>query len=197
MTREDISEKFAADVANHQMEILLDSGVYRHLRFRKLGTYCMGFDIVTWPGYLSISGDMGCYVFARLNDMFDFFRHDIKDGQIRINTGYWAEKCQAQDKHGGIKNFSLDLFRQEVKEWADRDEELSEECCEAIEEELIDTHFDNEHDAIGAAMEFEHEGARPFQDFWEVCCREYDYHYLWCCYAIVWAISQYDKRGAK
>ena len=28
------------------------------------------FDIVTWPGYLCYSGDMGCFVFTRLPDMF-------------------------------------------------------------------------------------------------------------------------------
>ena len=52
------------------MIVLRDDGVYRHIRFKKPGTGCMHFDLVTWPGYLCYSGDMGCYVFCRLNARF-------------------------------------------------------------------------------------------------------------------------------
>ena len=96
MTRESTEADFLKDVAAHEMEILRDDGVYRHIRFKKPGTWCMHFDLVTWPGYLAYSGDMGCYVFSRLNDMFEFFRTDReylqRDGrQLCINLCYWSE----------------------------------------------------------------------------------------------------------
>jgi hypothetical protein len=47
----------------------------------------MGFDVVTWPGHLSISGDMGCFVFTRVDDMFTFFRGH----EDAPNLGYSAK----------------------------------------------------------------------------------------------------------
>ena len=44
-----------------------------------------------------------------------------------------------------------------------------------------------------AAVNFEHAGYR-LSDFWEVNLYQYTYHFVWCCYAIVWGIHQYDLR---
>ena len=70
--RAEVHERFKKDTAEHQMTVLRDDGLYRHLRFRKPGTGIYGFDIVTWPGYLAISGDMGASMFTRLEDMIQF-----------------------------------------------------------------------------------------------------------------------------
>lgn len=72
--RDITEETFLADVAAHQIHVLRDDGVHRHIRFKRPGTYCMQFDLITWPGYLCYTGDMGTYVFNRLEDMFEFFR---------------------------------------------------------------------------------------------------------------------------
>ena len=47
-----------------------------------------------------VGGDIGDFVFRRLNDMFEFFRDDDA-GKLRINPGYWAEKCTAADTRRG------------------------------------------------------------------------------------------------
>ena len=52
-------ERFAKDTATHAMTILRDDGLYRHLRFKRPNTSSYYFDIITWPGYLAITGDMG------------------------------------------------------------------------------------------------------------------------------------------
>jgi hypothetical protein len=124
MTREQTEADFLKDVSAHEMEVLREDGVYRHIRFKKPGTGCMHFDLVTWPGYLAYSGDMGCYVFSRLNDMFEFFRTDReylqRDGrQLCINLGYWSEKLQAVDggrREGSAKEFSEEKFSRAVIE---------------------------------------------------------------------------------
>lgn len=70
-------ERFLQDVADHKMTVVMDNGVYRHLRFANSDSklaFNQWFDIVTWPGFLAYSGDMGCFVFSRLKDMFEFFR---------------------------------------------------------------------------------------------------------------------------
>ena len=69
-------EQFLRDVAEHTMTVIREDGVSRHIRFAKPGTSCMHFDLITWPGYLCYTGDMGTYVFQRLTDMFEFFRTD-------------------------------------------------------------------------------------------------------------------------
>ena len=113
----DVAERFANDVAKHEMTIFHDGGLYRHLRFvhttinertgkpERSSSYY--FDLITWPGHLAIDGDMGGFMFARTEDMFEFFR-----GQ-RINPGYWAEKLRGP---GDVKDYSEDKFRKIITE---------------------------------------------------------------------------------
>ena len=77
--------------SDHELSILHDEGVYRHLQMKQPNTNNMWYDIVTYPNNLVISGDMGCCVFSRINDMFQFFRTD----ELSINYSYWSEKEQA------------------------------------------------------------------------------------------------------
>lgn len=83
-------EQFLEDVKDHRLTIIKDDGLYRHLRFKQPGTSNMFFDIVTWPGYLAYTGDMGSFVFTRIEDMLGFFRS--KRGELGINTGYWGRR---------------------------------------------------------------------------------------------------------
>jgi hypothetical protein len=76
-------EQFLKEVSTHQFTVLHESGLYRHLRFKRPGTGIMHFDIVTWPGYLAYSGDMGCFVFQRLDDMLEFFK--IKNRKFNLH----------------------------------------------------------------------------------------------------------------
>ena len=87
------ADRFLRDIAQHQMTILRDDGVYRHLRFQVPGTPHRQFDLVTWPGYLAYTGDMGAYVFTRVHDMFKFFRRELQSYDMDMH--YWAEKCEA------------------------------------------------------------------------------------------------------
>jgi hypothetical protein len=176
--REPTEESFAKDVARHEMTVILDKAEHRHLRFSKPDSSDMHFYITTWPGYLSFSGDMGCYVFARLRDMFEFFRGD------RINLGYWAEKIQAADR-SGVKEYEPDKLAAYVEEYTkDWPEEVREEARAAVL-------HDDEHDARKALYAFESDG-HEFHDSWEVDFTEYTGRFVWCCRAIVWAIQQYD-----
>lgn len=189
-TRELTEEDFLKDVREHQIQVIRDDGEYRHVRFSKPGTYCMQFDLITWPGYLAYSGDMGCYVFSRIRDMFEFFRGK-PDGPLAINLGYWREKVQAQDRHGGIKEHSAERFRGCVLE---NSEDAPAAVKQAIELEVL-RHADDEHEAWQAIGNFEHNGWH-FQDFWEHDCTEYVHRYVWCCYALAWGIRQYDSAKA-
>ncbi|SQC93443.1 Uncharacterised protein [Cedecea neteri] len=95
--RRDILTCFLRDVALHTLQIHRDDGLYRHLRFKRPGTNAYYFDIVTWPGYLTITGDMGTWTFSRVSDMFNFFMdsHFGHRASFVINPGYWSEKFEA------------------------------------------------------------------------------------------------------
>lgn len=204
-------QQFLKEVDQHVMEVIRDDGLYRHIRFRRPGTMCMHFDLVTWPGYLAYSGDMGCYVFSRLDDMFEFFRTDRKysqrEGQqLYINLSYWSEKPQAVDGNrnsASAKEFSAEKFEQTVKDWLagwmrhrGLDKEGRRELRQLVEDSVLACAHDGDVRAFDAAMNFSEEvgGQRfEFTDFWEVDCTEYTHRFMWCCYALAWGIQQYDE----
>lgn len=119
----DIAARFASDTAKHQLTVLHEDGLYRHLRAQQPGTSHCWFDLITWPGTLTIKGDMGTYIFSRAQDMLDFFRRSAWAGQP--NLQYWEEKLDAADAHSGTRAYSEDLLRQHIAEdlaaWAEAD----------------------------------------------------------------------------
>lgn len=86
----EIDSRFLMDTAFHRLEIIRDDGLYRHLRMQQPGTSNYYYDVITWPGYLTVTGDMGTWTFSRIADMFDFF--GAWEGGI--NTHYWSEKLE-------------------------------------------------------------------------------------------------------
>lgn len=187
-------QSFLKDVHEHRMTVLHDTGLYRHLRFQKPGTVIGQFDIVTWPGHLSFSGDMGSYVFARLADMLEFFR-GAPAGAIEVNLAYWAEKCQAADRDSGIKEYRPERFREEIERWLD-ESEASPECRAEVRASVLAFADEGEYAAREAAEGFEHEGFE-FADFWEADCQDWTARYVWCCFAIAWAVRKYDAGALK
>lgn len=214
-------DQFLKDVAQHVMEVLRDDGLYRHIRFRKPGTMCMHFDLITWPGYLCYSGDMGTYVFARLADMFEFFRTDRRPGNGRrlgVNLQYWSEKLQAVDggrRNGSAQEFSEAKMRRVINEFRlrwirdARAEDLltmgqRRELWGAVQDDVLARLPDGEHEAYAAAMGFQWKPSRhyantslrkrewQFDDLWEYDFTEYTHRFHWCCFALSWGIEKYD-----
>lgn len=199
-------QEFLKDVADHKMTILRDEGVNRHIRFRRPKTISMGFDVLTWPGHLCYTGDMGTYVFQRLNDMFEFFRGNNQNG-LFINPRYWAEKLEATDCRGGHEEFDECRFNRAVLdrliEWIrehrhDTDRDSRRELWDAVMDEVIRADADNGgHRKQIAAYDFHHRVTPKldfrFADLWETNFNAYTHHFIWCCYAIAWSIRQYDN----
>lgn len=190
--------QFLKEVAAHQMTIARDDGLYRHLKFRKPGTGCYWFDIITWPGALCFNGDHGSWVFMRLTDMFEFFR----DGRGEINRSYWSEKLVSCGRDG-VKKYDRDIFVRNIVDYVRQhfvgeDKAGQTELFKAIREEVV-RYADDEHDGPRAAYDFEHkmpDGSKfRFHDFWETDNTDWTVHFTWCLRAIVYALEKYD--GAK
>lgn len=217
MTYELTEASFLKDVATHEMQQLRDDGVYRHLRFKRPDTTCMYFDLVTWPGVLCYTGDMGTFVFTRLRDMFEFFRTERKYAprrgarRLMVNHSYWSEKLVAPYASGAME-FSEALLRAYVNEtrlgWIrearasgslSRDERR--DLWEEVDREVLDRLDDHgEQGAYLGLSEFRWRPRRTtcapefeFTDFWDHEFRQYTHAFLWCCFALAWGIEQYDR----
>lgn len=210
--RAEVLARFLKDTAAHELEVLLDNGLHRHMRFRRPGTGVYGFDIVTWPGYLAISGDMGASLFTRLPDMLEFFRGK-PDGDLVINPAYWAEKCVAND--GEKQEFRMELLRAYVKEHYDahvaehRTEDnqppaWAADLWEEIEDEVLNRvdDYQSTTSAIQRMDEFEPAAERyeryRFVDAWESASslETWTFQFVWRLYAIAHAVRAYDAQLA-
>lgn len=189
--------RFTSDTPDHEMTILLDQGIYRHLRFMQPGNSMYWFDVITWPGNLTIRGDMGTYTFSRLDDMFQFFG-GRQAGYV--NESYWAEKLVSVDKQSPAKEFDEDLFKQRVTEnfWERREEfEPSEavEIWDAIRDQIFDD-YAGRYDAHQCHELLNHfvspVDGFGYSDSWEWGnFDDYGVHFVWCLHAITHAIRTY------
>lgn len=223
----DLTEaEFLRDVARHQVTIIRDDGLHRHVRFQEPGSSCYYFDLITWPGCLCYTGDMGTFVFKRTSDMFHFFRTDReyaarRGRSLTINLSYWGEKLVAVDAHGvhggKAKEFDEAKFVRVINEyrvsWMRRakesgtlDKEQRRELWEQVQDEVLGRVEDGEHYAFAAAYDFcfrthpfDRSPDRPswqFDDLFDHDFTEYTRSFVWCCFAMAWGIRQYDDAKA-
>lgn len=203
---EDIAARFARDTGPHvyasgrassrahEMTILHDDGLYRHLRFRSPDVSAYWFELTTVPGALVFRGDGDSYVFARTEDMFGFFRDSSWKGEI--NPTYWSEKLTSN--RDCAMTYSPGLFEDHVKGDvvdAIRYGSAPRGIGKAVTQWLAEGDFSFEETARAKLDAFEYEGWR-FTDTWEWSVRDYDWWFLWACQAIVWGIGQYDAAKA-
>lgn len=184
---------FVRDTENHAMTVIRADGVNRHLRFGQPGCSAYWFDIITWPGVLCINGDMGTYVFARIEDMFEFFK--VESERCPINPWYWGEKILARDKHADIVEFDEDEFAKILKQIIADSDYDEESALDALESDVLSqvTYATTRDDAFALATAFEFEDDRPFDDIWEYRCERFTFHYLWNCFAITYAIRKFEE----
>jgi len=207
---------FLRAVSEHEMIVVRDDGIHRHIRFKQPGTYNLHFDLITWPGYLCYTGDMGTYVFSRLDDMFEFFRTDrdhmrLRDGKtLAINPRYWGEKLQAVERSGDsgrYLEFSEEKFNRAVIDhlvgWIRNNaikttKEERRDLWDTVVSDVIYADGDSggyrkqcaAHDfyhRVNGRIEF------YFKDFFERDVLDYTHGFMWCCYAIAWGVKKYDE----
>lgn len=184
---------FKRDVKDHKLNIIFNDGVNRHIRMSKPEESIFRYDITTWAGYLCISGDMGTYVFARTHDMFCFFRRD----DLTINEYYWGQKLEASCRRSGFRKFSYQVFEKRVKDLcktaAEEHGVSYRKLLDEVKDDVLAWSDDGEMELRQKLDDFVSESGIRFYDTWEYDFDEYSYHYVWCLYAIVHAINEFDK----
>lgn len=206
MSREDVLKQFEREVRLHKLHIFKDEPGFRHLRFKTAGTSCYYFDLITWPGYLCMTGDMGTWTFCRTEDMFAFFRS--KEGDI--NPCYWSEKLEAGTgcpRDAIAREWDEEAFRKVLDEryqsWFQDNEpddgaSLAEANAFAEKLSTVQTTID----AMKQASSYEFEACAAYGnthdpedilcDIWDHHFKKWSTHFIWACYAIVWGIQKYD-----
>lgn len=202
---EDIAARFARETATHEMTILHDDGLYRHLRFE--GSSDIGHDwwsLTTWPHKLVVNGSVGTYVFSVVptKDMFELIRQSSWGGP---NFDYWAEKVVAAGE--SVVGFSSELFEQRVAEYLAKAEPYWPGVTAAWESVVggFWTNYDTstEEGARHAMSEFTFrpEGTATADAFvfrgtgdWDL--QAHDWRYMWSCHAAVEGIRRYDLHRA-
>lgn len=177
-TIERIIEELPEQLAKFTIELKHSHGMYRHWLCGEPGNCNRHFNIVTWPGSLCYTGDMGDYLFQRTNDMVAFMRGSA------MSYSYAAEKCVAHD--GRLKEFNEELFEEQLATRlaeTESDDEMSlaqvTEAIDGIRDEY--NNYSNPPDAMKAMYE---SGLWDGSDI--PSCETYTYHFLWCLHAIKW-----------
>lgn len=100
-------EKFTADTEGHELTILHDDGPYKHLLFKTPGESFYWYELIFWPGMMTMSGDMGTWSFRPYGntDVMGWFRANPdralrKDDGYKINPDYWTQKLEAGHLRG-------------------------------------------------------------------------------------------------
>ena len=194
--KEQLRKLFNSDIEDHVITVMHEDGLYRHLRFRDPAHGMYWFDLITWPGNLTINGDMGTYTFARVEDMFKFFTG-------YINTGYWAEKERSRGR-SELKEHDGDSFKawvvQDFWEYSrDMDAKKAKRWWASIREHVFARYASHDTDfreGCNAAMdEIIDDGASPgghYEDLWENSWAKYPWHFEWSLAAIVTGIRTYN-----
>lgn len=199
MSREDTRafKAVQASTATHEMTILHDHDNYRHLRFRKPGTGIWGFDIITWPGSLTIRGDIGRgFTFTRTENMLEFF--DKPFGYV--NAQYWSEKlertCRDSAESFNERAFLGQGIKHIIEHWdltpKDRHKAITQ-FKEALEYEGTE---EQQFHAVDGFRFTDSDGqTHEFYDVWDWDYRQWDFHFLIALHAIVWAVNRYKSEN--
>jgi hypothetical protein len=189
---------FLRNTAKHEMTVLKEDGLYRHLRFREPGTNVYGYDVITWPGYISLVGDIADgYQFSREPDMLAFIDSGQRPGEIYAS--YWAEKLVGRGR-ADVETYSENIFKRGVLELIEDAFYTSdpEDAAEVVtlkatsiakaKSELF-PHAGDEHEAREALDLFIFIGIEQteekFSDTWELSFSGHDYHFILACHAML------------
>ncbi|MEU9310924.1 hypothetical protein [Streptomyces sp. NPDC048256] len=175
--------RFARDTAQHQMTVLHDDGLYRHLKFMNPGHGSIGsFELITWPYNLVVkAGWVFAFDIDATPDMFELFRRTALKGQI--NPGYWQEKVRAGRDE--VVDYNPELLKANVEDyvkgWV---EDAADDDFEQKLRAAVHGHFFS--DTADYNVEFEAEALRALSDF------DFDTHYKATCICGMEKRCEYD-----
>lgn len=189
-----IDQVISRELANFVITTHFCTGLYRHWRCGLLDRCEQHFHIVTWPGSLCYTGDMGDYLFQRTEDMVTFMRQATRD------PWYAAEKCVAAGS--AVREFRKECMEEEFTYLLTNPDTTAED--KAVLSDKLETirdayrMYESPADATRAAAE---SGLWDYGELpdWQT----FSYRFLWALRAIRWFCDnvhnaqelKYDQRN--
>lgn len=143
-------QDFVSQTEEHQLTVLREDGLYRHMRMSAPGTSMWSWTVNTFPGYLTVVGDIADgYTFSRIEDMLNFFELGARswnyyaDGAPCIDFRYWAEKLSG-GRSSNMRVYSQKSFLASVTDIMEQDEDLGLEMENEIRAEALECEGDSE-----------------------------------------------------
>lgn len=155
MVVESIINSFEKDIANHELEIIVDSGVNRILEFRnKNGSSNQFFIVMQARGRICFTGDMGEFVFTNHNDdMLAWFHGNMSLSYIdeKCRTGGTKKYCE-DTAANSLKSLVREYCYDHISDYVDSDEDHD------IDEETTVDDWSNElYEEVASEIDFENE----------------------------------------
>lgn len=182
-----VAENAAKAFADHVVAVELEHGLHRHYRCGKPDSGVYAFHIVTFPGRLIVSGDIGDMAWTRCDDMLNWAMGAVH------STGYFAEKVWHSFK---VKQFDGDMAREAIEqEYKDRAEDVEgeeeKEALEEVRDEILMAIEDGAENRFYAAYADSdwYGGEFPSVD-------NYTAEFLWCREAVAWFLKWYKTARA-
>lgn len=174
----------------HCVDVLHKHELYRHYRCAKPGTGVYRFDIITWPGYLAVVGDIGDLLLCRTADMLAWAENSIHD------AGYMAEKTiRPIDTEEESEELMLAILKEA---YANKFEyNFLDRGTKPTAEERVYSDLSDEFQLVQSSIS---DGRGPaalydtgwFDEFPDI--KVYNSNFRWCQQALLWFFANYDWR---
>lgn len=190
-------------VSEHEMTVLHDTGMYRHLRFKKPKSNNQYFDITTFPNHLVISGDMGDFTWRTWCKDADIFNGFSPNSLLAGKNKEFSSEALRGEINDIVESFCEDIADY-FEDYEGDEYETVDEFEQAFRSEVLD-HFDccelDEYRCVSAIENFSSDiipDCNLFEGFWTDFNADVPtYHYQWCVMAVSYAIERYTQRGVK
>lgn len=185
----EVKRRIVGDLKDHIITVRHVDGLYRHWRCQKPGDSNMAFDVITWPGSLCYTGDMGHYLFKRTDDMVAFMRGSC------MSYGYAAEKCISHD--GRLKEWREEEFNRVLTERLAESKEVTVIRHRSKRTESVAEHIATiRQEYSNYSLRADAEKAMCESGLWDggdmPSCEVWSFHFLWCLHAIKWFCDNVD-----
>lgn len=190
------AEQYARQTASHELTVLHDDGLYRHLRYTDPDIGLYRYEVVTWPNALAVKGGGADYLFSNYPapDLFELFRRSRHHGSI--NPGYWKQKVLA----GQTRAWSQEKFRTWLTAKAAADEARHPGLTAAVTERILEGDeydLDYEEGARTAVAWFDHDDyTLRMPDPWDEDFKDWAWQFLHACHTATSVIAAYDRHQA-
>jgi hypothetical protein len=166
--------------SEHVIECKHNDGVYRHFDCGKPGGgSSYRFFITTFPGTLTVTGDIGDLMVQRVYDMFEWAPDSVRSFE------YFAEKVVA----GKVKVYDPELVMEEIESLR---EQASEEDKKLINDLIM---YVDPSDMHYTAYHIYNSGLFNGCDFPNF--ETWDSNFLWCREAVEWFFENMERKDGK